>query len=196
MKSFFLLLFIVLSVTKIHSQIIKENDTMVSSIDFYSDSSKTIHYFYNYHEKSFDAFLWNYYSNDLIRSKTFHGKIQNTSFGLSVSLYPNGHIRSIVNYKDSYPIGSYFEFHDNGTLAIVGNYSEYDSSCVVKNEIKYEVVNETDTYTESVIVPVGDRGCKNGYWFYFNSLGQLIKREEYNKGVLINKEIYLKEDEE
>ena len=97
--------------------------------------------------------------------------------GTQYEYHNNGKMKSVSTYLQNIPVGYYIEFYSNGRVMTFGQYS-YDIRNVEYDTL--QVINDSIGIIETkYMIDYDDR--KIGEWFYFDSSGLLIKKEDYNK---------------
>jgi uncharacterized protein len=121
-------------------------------------------------------------------------------FGVYLTYYQNGQIKTSGHYYNDYLTGRWLEFYPNGDTSVYGNYCLtkldslmtsidstnicFDTLFIYPPETYPAVDNE---YADLYFKYVYGRACpkKNGLWRYYNEQGIITKKEFYKNGVLI-----------
>lgn len=103
------------------------------------------------------------------------------------SYYPNGNIKEIYSNVNGHRSGAYILFHSNGKKNIAGRYKLYKAFPVFRynrdTTIKYDSL--TGKTTSIIAISPKSTEIKVGYWYYWDSVGKLEKREIWKEGKLV-----------
>ena len=83
------------------------------------------------------------------------------------------------SHQRSIQTGVWQQFHPNGEEASEGEYAE------IVHETKEETIPNKDCCVISQGIWWTSEQLKQGYWYYYDEQGRLIKQEEYVDGVLV-----------
>lgn len=92
---------------------------------------------------------------------------------------PSVWIKKEYSHERSIQTGVWQYYHPNGEEAIEGEYAE------IVHETRGQSLPDNNSYPLSHCVWGTSEQLKQGYWFYYNEEGRLIKQEEYVDGVLV-----------
>ncbi len=129
-----------------------------------------------------------FYPNGIIFSRaTF---LYNKRNGLTQTWYANGQIKSIDNFIMGCHSGNSWEWHSNGFLKSTGSYwLDLRDSVIYLNQNSIDTLHATDASTLEEIILIRSSDCaeiRDGVWYYYNTNGELIYTENYNRGKLEN----------
>jgi hypothetical protein len=122
-----------------------------------------------------------YYKNKkLIEESTLYDTQLN---GEVKTYYENGQLKELSNYILGSRIGLYMEYFPNGNIKTLGNYYlSYNDSLV---HLIKPIITSTKATNVTVTTVEYNQGYKDGIWFFFDSKGKLIRKEQWKKGSLL-----------
>lgn len=111
--------------------------------------------------------------NNLLHTTTFYPQ-DSTILATHYEFYEDFHCKQYGKVKGNIKIGEWYEYHPNSNISAIGKYEK-------NNNIFFSTKYEPDIYERLYSI-------KDGLWKYFDVDGNLIRKEWYEKGKLINKE--------
>lgn len=82
----------------------------------------------------------------------------------------------VINYRQGREFGEYIEFYGNGLEKVKGNYIQIPG----KIDQGYIAVGTGNSHTEKIRIQ--NKPVRNGDWFYYGEIGNVVKKVRYNKG--------------
>jgi antitoxin component YwqK of YwqJK toxin-antitoxin module len=104
--------------------------------------------------------------------------------------YKNGQVKSIQYYINGNLYGPCVSYYENGIVDSIGFYwTDSINPHRIRNTIRCDTIIDEEigifiTCIQEMI------SVKDQIWEYFNYNGQLVKKEYWNKGMLLSRELY------
>lgn len=104
--------------------------------------------------------------------------------------YRNGQVKSVQYFLNGNLYGPYVSYFKNGNVDSIGFYW-IDSILPLRSRkiIREDTINKEGF--DSIIIGIEEMlSVKDQTWEYYNISGQLVRKEEWSKGMLISRYIY------
>jgi len=103
--------------------------------------------------------------------------------------YKNGQVQSIQYYLNGNIYGPCISYYENGIVDSIGIYwTDSIHPQRLNKNIRCDTILSGDT---AIVICGGETfSAKDQIWEYFDYQGQLIKKEYWNKGVLLRRDFY------
>ena len=180
-----LLIFIIVQFFVFHSDLHSQSLGYIEKIDTFKSvyqgyrivKSKIL---YHGEQKINNSYIIEEYNKKFNLIERYYADSSRKMIGLYQSFYDNGNINEEYYTIWGRIIGLYTKYFDNKRIEIVGSYKDikcYDD--VIRSEKVSETLDSNGDYVTTVSVDINSQ--KEGIWLYFNDLGKMIKREEYDQ---------------
>ncbi len=129
--------------------------------------------------------IWHYYSefDGVLLSEEIYERGMKT--GIWQTFYPDGSVAEEFTYVDGKKHGPWKQFFTDGSLKLKANYIDGK----LEGQITIYHVNGTVNLSGSY-----KNNFQDGVWMYFNDKAENTKKEIYEEGDLISREIYDEKD--
>ena len=125
---------------------------------------------------------WKYYSSlDASLALEEHYD-RGTPAGDWITYYPSGQVMEVVTYKEGLKQGPWVQYFSDGSIKAEGTYKDDEMhGLFVLHHISGQV-EVSGSY---------DEGKKVGTWVHLNEIGEMVKKEIYKNGTLIESEEFI-----
>jgi len=169
-------------------KIVGDNNILFGRVLTY-DKNKVLLHKYFVKNSNYEGLFYLYYNNGNIKevNQVFNHK----NNGVSIQFFIDGNILSIGKYKGDLKINKWTFYYKTAFIKKEGRYKQIKVSIdeyltYNRNDIDYKgSIPEKDTITISV---------KDSIWVYYSNEGNLIKKEYYDSGKLIELKEYNSEE--
>jgi len=117
---------------------------------------------------------WKYYGAEgyLVSEEMYNNSIKTGKWS---TYYPNGQAADETNYADDHKNGEWVQYFSDGNLKTKGSYVNDELQGLMTIYYLDGNVQVSGTYNNSM---------KDGIWMYFNDIGEKVRKEIWNAGVM------------